>query len=121
MNNVARYTEVLNNGDRCRQAHQQGEDHGCHRCRVRGLSRDPREVRQDHGGPGSQRRHRRAFELPVVDMAKLLDPELSPSETTKLSSACRDWVSFIGKLDYKKGSSRRALAQGIRFLDTLRM
>nr|CAB3495643.1 unnamed protein product [Digitaria exilis] len=31
-----------------------------------------------------------AFELPVVDMAKLLDPELSASETAKLGSACRD-------------------------------
>ncbi|KAF8698737.1 hypothetical protein HU200_034990 [Digitaria exilis] len=35
-----------------------------------------------------------AFELPVVDMAKLLDPELSASETAKLGSACRDWGFF---------------------------
>ncbi|KAK8445714.1 hypothetical protein SEVIR_9G373100v4 [Setaria viridis] len=34
------------------------------------------------------------FELPVVDMAKLLDPELSASETAKLGSACRDWGFF---------------------------
>ncbi|OEL34832.1 Protein SRG1 [Dichanthelium oligosanthes] len=31
-----------------------------------------------------------AFELPVVDRAKFLDPELSASETAKLGSACRD-------------------------------
>ncbi|CAL4923114.1 unnamed protein product [Urochloa decumbens] len=35
-----------------------------------------------------------AFELPVVDMAKLLDPELSASETAKLGSACREWGFF---------------------------
>jgi hypothetical protein len=34
------------------------------------------------------------FELPVVDMAKLLDPESSASETAKLGSACRDWGFF---------------------------
>ncbi|OEL34841.1 S-norcoclaurine synthase 1 [Dichanthelium oligosanthes] len=34
------------------------------------------------------------FELPVVDMAKLLDPELSAVETAKLGSACRDWGFF---------------------------
>ncbi|CAN6289160.1 unnamed protein product [Urochloa humidicola] len=34
------------------------------------------------------------FELPVVDMAKLLDPELSESETAKLGSTCRDWGFF---------------------------
>ncbi|CAN6324940.1 unnamed protein product [Urochloa humidicola] len=34
------------------------------------------------------------FELPVVDMAKLLDPELSASETAKLGSACREWGFF---------------------------
>ncbi|CAN6306297.1 unnamed protein product [Urochloa humidicola] len=32
--------------------------------------------------------------LPVVDMANLLDPELSASETAKLGSACRDWGFF---------------------------
>jgi hypothetical protein len=35
-----------------------------------------------------------AFELPVVDMAKLIDQELSASETAKLGSACRDWGFF---------------------------
>lgn len=35
-----------------------------------------------------------AFELPVVDMAKLQDPEQSASETAKLGSACRDWGFF---------------------------
>jgi hypothetical protein len=35
-----------------------------------------------------------AYELPVVDMANLLDPELSASETAKLGSACRDWGFF---------------------------
>ncbi|KAF8728958.1 hypothetical protein HU200_018259 [Digitaria exilis] len=35
-----------------------------------------------------------AFELPVVDMAKLLDPELSASETAKLGAVCRDWGFF---------------------------
>ncbi|CAL4931519.1 unnamed protein product [Urochloa decumbens] len=34
------------------------------------------------------------FELPVVDMAKLLDPKLSASETAKLGSACREWGFF---------------------------
>ncbi|KAF8698739.1 hypothetical protein HU200_034992 [Digitaria exilis] len=35
-----------------------------------------------------------AFELPVVDMAKLQDPELSALETAKLGAACRDWGFF---------------------------
>ncbi|OEL14601.1 Protein SRG1 [Dichanthelium oligosanthes] len=34
------------------------------------------------------------YELPFVDMARLLDPELSASETAKLGSACRDWGFF---------------------------
>ncbi|CAL4923119.1 unnamed protein product [Urochloa decumbens] len=34
------------------------------------------------------------FELPVVDMASLLDPKLSASETAKLGSACREWGFF---------------------------
>ncbi|TKV95596.1 hypothetical protein SEVIR_9G373300v4 [Setaria viridis] len=34
------------------------------------------------------------FKLPVVNMAKLLDPELSASETAKLGSACRGWGFF---------------------------
>ncbi|TVU00896.1 hypothetical protein EJB05_53674, partial [Eragrostis curvula] len=33
-------------------------------------------------------------ELPVVDMASLLDPELSKLETVKLGSACRHWGFF---------------------------
>ncbi|KAL6878472.1 hypothetical protein ACP4OV_012642 [Aristida adscensionis] len=32
-----------------------------------------------------------AYELPVTDMAKLQDPELSALETAKLGSACREW------------------------------
>ena len=35
-----------------------------------------------------------ASELPVVDMARLLGPELSASETAKLGSACREWGFF---------------------------
>ncbi|KAL6902153.1 hypothetical protein ACP4OV_005029 [Aristida adscensionis] len=35
-----------------------------------------------------------SYELPVVDMAKLLDPALSASETAKLGSACRNWGFF---------------------------
>ncbi|PAN49208.1 hypothetical protein PAHAL_9G433700 [Panicum hallii] len=35
-----------------------------------------------------------ASELPVVDMARLLDPELSAQETAKLGSACREWGFF---------------------------
>jgi hypothetical protein len=35
-----------------------------------------------------------SFELPVVDMAKLLDPESSALEVVKLGSACRDWGFF---------------------------
>nr|CAB3495641.1 unnamed protein product [Digitaria exilis] len=34
------------------------------------------------------------FEMPVVDMASLLDPELSATETAKLGSACREWGFF---------------------------
>ncbi|KAG0550548.1 hypothetical protein BDA96_01G347700 [Sorghum bicolor] len=34
------------------------------------------------------------YELPVVDMAKLLDPELSASEIAKLGDACRNWGFF---------------------------
>lgn len=40
-----------------------------------------------------------ALELPVVDMARLLDPELSVSETAKLGSACRDWGFFQVRID----------------------
>ncbi|CAL4940211.1 unnamed protein product [Urochloa decumbens] len=35
-----------------------------------------------------------AYELPVVDMAKLLDPDSSAMETEKLGSACRHWGFF---------------------------
>ncbi|KAL6662088.1 hypothetical protein ACP70R_001472 [Stipagrostis hirtigluma subsp. patula] len=35
-----------------------------------------------------------SYELPVIDMAKLLDPELSALETAKLGSACRNWGFF---------------------------
>jgi hypothetical protein len=40
------------------------------------------------------------FELPVVDMAKLLDPESSASETAKIGSACRDWGFFHVSIDF---------------------
>ena len=43
-----------------------------------------------------------ASELPVVDMASLLDPELSASETAKLGSACRDWGFFqVRTMDFR--------------------
>ena len=35
-----------------------------------------------------------AYELPVVDMAKLLDPDSSAMETEKLGHACRHWGFF---------------------------
>ncbi|CAN6289023.1 unnamed protein product [Urochloa humidicola] len=35
-----------------------------------------------------------AYELPVVDMSKLLDPDSSVMETEKLGSACRHWGFF---------------------------
>ncbi|KAI5002306.1 hypothetical protein ZWY2020_026956 [Hordeum vulgare] len=35
-----------------------------------------------------------SYELPVVDMARLLDPEFSDAETARLGSACRDWGFF---------------------------
>ncbi|KAG2539883.1 hypothetical protein PVAP13_9NG505400 [Panicum virgatum] len=35
-----------------------------------------------------------AYELPVVDMAKLLDPDSSAMETEKLGYACRHWGFF---------------------------
>ena len=38
-------------------------------------------------------------ELPVVDMARLLDPELSAQETAKLGSACREWGFFQVSMD----------------------
>ncbi|TVU51224.1 hypothetical protein EJB05_02634, partial [Eragrostis curvula] len=35
-----------------------------------------------------------SYELPVIDMARLLDPESSASEVEKLGAACRDWGFF---------------------------
>ncbi|XP_037408287.1 protein SRG1-like [Triticum dicoccoides] len=35
-----------------------------------------------------------SYELPVVDMAMLLDPEFSEAEIAKLGSACQDWGFF---------------------------
>lgn len=35
-----------------------------------------------------------AYELPVVDMARLVDPDLSAMEIQKLGSACRHWGFF---------------------------
>jgi hypothetical protein len=34
------------------------------------------------------------FDLPVVNMTSLLDPELSALETARLGSACREWGFF---------------------------
>lgn len=35
-----------------------------------------------------------SYELPVVDMARLLDPESSALEISKLGDACRNWGFF---------------------------
>uniref|UniRef100_A0A0D9VVK9 Fe2OG dioxygenase domain-containing protein n=1 Tax=Leersia perrieri TaxID=77586 RepID=A0A0D9VVK9_9ORYZ len=35
-----------------------------------------------------------AYDLPVVDMERLLDPELAEAEIAKLGSACRNWGFF---------------------------
>lgn len=35
-----------------------------------------------------------SYELPLVDMARLLDSESSEAETAKLGSACRHWGFF---------------------------
>ena len=35
-----------------------------------------------------------AYELPVVDMARLLDPESAALEIGKLGDACRNWGFF---------------------------
>jgi len=43
-----------------------------------------------------------ASELPVVDMARLLDPELSAQETAKLGSAFREWGFFqVRTMDFR--------------------
>ncbi|KAF8715413.1 hypothetical protein HU200_027060 [Digitaria exilis] len=49
-------------------------------------------IRTDEVSAGAVVGEDEAYELPVIDMARLLDPELSASETAKLGSACRDWV-----------------------------
>ncbi|TKW04075.1 hypothetical protein SEVIR_7G086000v4 [Setaria viridis] len=51
-------------------------------------------IRTDEVSAGAVVGEDEAYELPVIDMAKLLDPELSASETAKLGSACRDWGFF---------------------------
>jgi hypothetical protein len=35
-----------------------------------------------------------SYQLPVIDMSRLLDPELSALEIKKLGAACRNWDSF---------------------------
>lgn len=35
-----------------------------------------------------------SYELPVIDMSRLLDPELSAPEIKKLGAACRNWGFF---------------------------
>nr|CAB3486896.1 unnamed protein product [Digitaria exilis] len=51
-------------------------------------------IRTDEVSAGAVVGEDEAYELPVIDMARLLDPELSASETAKLGSACRDWGFF---------------------------
>jgi hypothetical protein len=51
-------------------------------------------IRTDEVSAGAVVGEDEAYYLPVIDMAKLLDPELSASETAKLGSACRDWGFF---------------------------
>jgi hypothetical protein len=45
-----------------------------------------------------------SYELPVVDMARLLDPELSASEIAKLGDACRNWGFFQVRPDFFNSS-----------------
>ncbi|CAN6270385.1 unnamed protein product [Urochloa humidicola] len=51
-------------------------------------------VRTDEVSTGAVVGEDEAYELPIIDMAKLLDPESAASETAKLGSACRDWGFF---------------------------
>jgi len=41
-------------------------------------------------------------ELPIVDLARLLDPQLYPEEAAKLENACEEWgffqVNFLHKI-----------------------
>jgi non-haem dioxygenase in morphine synthesis N-terminal len=43
--------------------------------------------------------HTNEVELPVIDLAKLIDPEFTEEEATKLHSTCKEWgffqVSFL--------------------------
>ncbi|CAL5067453.1 unnamed protein product [Urochloa decumbens] len=51
-------------------------------------------IRTDEVSAGAVVAEDDAYELPIIDMAKLLDPDSSASETARLGSACRDWGFF---------------------------
>ncbi|KAM3411723.1 hypothetical protein ACQJBY_003402 [Aegilops geniculata] len=53
-----------------------------------------RYARPDEVGDGVVVSNDESHELPLVDMAMLLDSEFSEAETAKLGSACRDWGFF---------------------------
>lgn len=53
-----------------------------------------RYARPDEVGDGVVMGDDESYELPLVDMARLLDSESSEAETAKLGSACRDWGFF---------------------------
>ncbi|KAF6996790.1 hypothetical protein CFC21_013089 [Triticum aestivum] len=53
-----------------------------------------RYARPDEVGDGVVVGDDESHELPLVDMARLLDSESSEAETAKLGSACRDWGFF---------------------------
>ncbi|KAL6878399.1 hypothetical protein ACP4OV_012569 [Aristida adscensionis] len=51
-------------------------------------------IRTDEVADGMVVREDETHELPVIDMAKLLDPKTLKMEATKLGSACRHWGFF---------------------------
>ncbi|KAF6991066.1 hypothetical protein CFC21_008185 [Triticum aestivum] len=53
-----------------------------------------RYARPDEVGDGVVVGDEESHELPLVDMARLLDSESSEAEAAKLGSACRDWGFF---------------------------
>jgi hypothetical protein len=53
---------------------------------------------------GAVVREEEMLELPVVDMASLVDPDSSASETAKLGSACREWGFFQVRIISDRGS-----------------
>ncbi|KAF6985547.1 hypothetical protein CFC21_003399 [Triticum aestivum] len=53
-----------------------------------------RYARPDEVGDGVVVGDDENYEVPLVDMARLLDPDSSEAETAKLGSACRDWGFF---------------------------